>query len=319
MKPFEGVTEAHARDLVLDELFDLTLYKNFYALTDGGLQNVLGELIAVEAKHLAFWQEFFDVHADRLDFRRRLKLAVLVATSRLFGEAGILLILEAIEIYGVRKYLNVWKAYQGKPLGEAVRGILGDEFGHEDVIVSRVATRRINPEKIRSIFLGLNDGLVEILGAVAGFFAAFQNASSVIIAWLTVTVAGSISMAAGAYAGASSEAEVRNTEEGKRAFLGEAVQGVSKESPVSAAVYVGVSYFLGSLIPILPVLFGAKSILLSVMISIAMIIAVSLVLAFLSGMALAKRILTNVVIVALAVGVAYAVGTLARRLFGIAV
>ena len=35
--------------------------------------------------------------------------------------------------------------------------------------------RRINPERVRNIFLGLNDGLVEILGAVTGFFGAFGD------------------------------------------------------------------------------------------------------------------------------------------------
>lgn len=126
-------------------------------------------------------------------------------------------------------------------------------------------------------------------------------------------------MAAGAYAGASSEMEVKNTENGKRLFLGEALQDAVKESPVSSALFVGISYFFGSLIPILPVLFGAKSIALSVIVSIAMIILVSLILAFLSGMALAKRILINIAIVALAVVVAYAVGTLARRILGMSV
>ncbi|MDD5544994.1 MAG: VIT1/CCC1 transporter family protein, partial [Acidobacteriia bacterium] len=277
MKSMEGITEAQARQLVLDELFDLTLYKNFHKITHGSLKKVFGDLIPVETRHFAFWQEFFDIKVERLDLPRRLKMAILVVASRLFGETGIHLILEAIEVYGVRKYLNIWKTYRGKPVGEAVREILRDEFGHEDTIVSRVSARHINPEKIRSIFLGLNDGLVEILGAVSGFFAAFQNASSVIIAWLTVTVAGSISMAAGAYAGTSSEAEVRNTEDGKREFLGEAVQHEGKESPLSAAAYVGISYFFGSLIPILPVLFGAKSIILSVVLSIAMIVVVSVI------------------------------------------
>ena len=39
----------------------------------------------------------------------------------------------------------------------------------------------------------MNDGLVEILGAVSGFFAAFGDAITVLIAASTTAVAGSLS------------------------------------------------------------------------------------------------------------------------------
>jgi hypothetical protein len=46
--------------------------------------------------------------------------------------------------------LTVWRRYGGDPLGVAVRGILEDEFKHEDVLVTGVAERRINPGKVRN-------------------------------------------------------------------------------------------------------------------------------------------------------------------------
>jgi len=48
-----------------------------------------------------------------------------------------------------------------------------------------------------------------------------------------------------------------------------------------------------------------------------MTLIVSLVLAFLSGMEIKKRVLTNLVIIAAAVGVTYAIGLLAKALWGI--
>jgi len=72
------------------------------------------------------------------------------------------------------------------PLGAAVRSILEDEFTHEDAVVLGGAERRLNPERVRNIFLGPNDGLVEILGAVSGFFAAFGNSAAVLVAGVTV-------------------------------------------------------------------------------------------------------------------------------------
>src|SRR4029453_12142550 len=144
-----------------------------------------------------------------------------------------------VEVHGGPKYLRVWERYRDGPLGGAVRGILEDEFKHEDMIVTGEAERRIKPETVRNVFLGLNDGLVEILGAVSGFFAAFGSSIAVLAAGLTVAVAGALSMAAGAYIGASSEADVQATEDERRRFLGETVAGVEVESPMSSAVVVG--------------------------------------------------------------------------------
>jgi hypothetical protein len=43
-----------ARRLILDELFDLSLYKALRDLTEGDVQKVLDELIRVETTHFAF-------------------------------------------------------------------------------------------------------------------------------------------------------------------------------------------------------------------------------------------------------------------------
>ena len=99
----------------------------------------------------------------------------MIAVARVFGAPAIHLILEAIEVFGVRKYLTVWRQYEHGPLGAAVREVLEDEFKHEDAVVTAESDRQISPQRVRDIFLGLNDGLVEILGAVSGFFGAFAR------------------------------------------------------------------------------------------------------------------------------------------------
>src|SRR6266581_5482473 len=250
--------------LILDELFDLSLYQALREISAGNLQKVLDELIRVETGHFAFWQNFFGIQRDTLDLPRRLKLRIIIGACRLLGTRAIHLVLEAIEVYGVRKYLTLWKTYKDHPLGAAVKDILVDEFQHEDQVVTQLTERKINPERIRNIFLGLNDGLVEILGAVSGFFAAFGDAATVLIAALTTAVAGSLSMAAGAYGALSSEQEVRQTETAKRQFLGTAPASAEmEERPVSSGLVVGGSYFVGAMFPVIPVLFGATSVVLS--------------------------------------------------------
>ncbi|CAI4030693.1 hypothetical protein DNFV4_01121 [Nitrospira tepida] len=311
-----------ARTLVLDELFDLSLYKSLREVfpRDAEMRRTLDELIAVEAHHLAFWQKFFNLKLDRLDPGRRLKLWFITWLCRLFGATAVHLVLEAIEVYGVRKYLSLWRSYQGQPLGAALQNILQDEFKHEDALVTRLTERKINAEKIRNIFLGLNDGLVEILGAVSGFFGAFGDAVTVLMAAATTAVAGAISMGAGAFGALNSEQEVRRTESGKRLFLGEtSEQAEMAEQPFQSALFVGGAYFLGALVPVLPVAFGAQSAWPSIVAAGVMSVSVSTVLAFLSGMNLRKRIALNLIIVIVAVSATYGIGLVAKRLWGVSV
>lgn len=309
-----------ARRLILDELFDLSLYTALRDLTEGGVRKVLDELIQVETTHFAFWQEFFNLKLTTLDLPRRLKLQVIILACRLFGTPAVHLVLEAIEVYGVRKYLTLWTHYKDGPLGAAVKNILVDEFKHEDTVVTQLTERKINPERIRNIFLGMNDGLVEILGAVSGFFGAFGDAVTVLIAALTTAVAGSLSMGAGIYVAVSSEKEVKKTESDKQQFLGEDMAAAElEEQPLGSALVVGGSYIAGAMVPVLPVLFGAKDALFSLLTASSMIILVSMLLAFLSGMDIKKRILTNVVIIACAVAITYAIGIVAKTLWGVSV
>jgi vacuolar iron transporter family protein len=309
-----------ARRLVLDELFDLSLYQSVRNVATGDLREILDQLIPIESRHFKFWQDFFELHVNTLNLTRRLKLALIVAICRLLGAPAIHLVLEAIEVYGVRKYLRVWSAYGSGPLGAAVRNILEDEFKHEDEVVTGAAERQLNPQRVRNIFLGLNDGLVEILGVVSGFFAAFGNSIAVLIAGLTVAVAGALSMAAGAWIAASSESEVRTTEIERRRFLGESVSAMEMaETPLASAIVVGASYLAGALVPVLPVLAGARTLFLPLVTAGSLIIIVSVILAFLLGMDIRRRVMTNLVIIGGAVGITFTIGLVTKLMWGVSV
>lgn len=297
-------------------MFDLLLYRRFQKVSGSRLQQILDELIQVEEGHVAFWQNFFGLTIERLDFRRRLKLVVVSFVCRMFGEQATRIVLEATEIYGIKKYLALWELYKDEPMGRAAHSTLVDELKHEDEIVAGFSGRVINPERIRSIFLGFNDGLVEILGALAGFFAAFRDPGAVLLAGITVAVAGSFSMAASAYAGLSSEKEMKEVERRKRAFLNQKQETAGNHRASPLAALVGVSYFLGAVIPILPVLFGSRNAVISVLVGACLVILVSWILAFLSGMDSRKRVLLNLCIAGLAAGITYILGLAMRSFLG---
>jgi VIT1/CCC1 family predicted Fe2+/Mn2+ transporter len=319
MKPLSDHDPQLARTLVLDELFDLSLYTALRRVTAIEVHATLDELISVETGHLAFWKRFFNLSLEELNPGRKIKLWLLMAVCKLFGSVAVHLVLEAIEVHGVRKYLALWRDYQGQPLGEALHGILMDEFKHEDVLVTALTDRKINAEKIRNIFLGLNDGLVEIVGAVSGFFGAFGEASMVLIAASTTAVAGALSMGAGAFLALNSEKEVKTTEMARSIFLGESSDvAPMEESPMGSALLVAAAYIAGALIPVLPVIFGATTALVSVLTAGVVVIVVSAILSFLSGMDIARRVVLNLAIITIAVSATYAIGVFAKRLWGIA-
>ncbi len=118
----------------------------------------------------------------------------------------------------------------------------------------------------------------------------------------TTAVAGALSMGAGAFLALSSEQEIRSTDALKRQFLQDAPDTSEEaEHPLPSALIVGGSYLVGALVPVLPVLFGAHDARASVIMAGVVIVLVSTVLAFLSGMNVRRRIRLNLVIMAVAV------------------
>ncbi|OGR50763.1 MAG: hypothetical protein A3I11_01750 [Elusimicrobia bacterium RIFCSPLOWO2_02_FULL_39_32] len=310
--------KALAQTLILDELFDLSLYQNLEKITSGSLQATLQELIPIEKKHVSFWQDFFKTKLEKLNFNRVLKLKIITSICRIFGDKAVFLILESTEIYGIRKYLNIWTIYKDTPLAEGIKTILEDEFGHEDKIVSNFSERKINPEKIRNIFLGFNDGLVEFMGAVSGFYAAFQDSATVLIASFTGAAAGAISMAVGQFLATSSEKEILQTDLEKKHFLsGSQSDPDTGDHPFFSALVVGISYLFGAMFPILPILFGSKSVALSWASGGAAIILISLVLATISGMNIKKRVFLNLIMISLAIIISYTFGVLVNKFLGV--
>ncbi len=304
----------------MDELFDLTLYTRLRLHAKDDLAPLLDELIAIERRHLLFWEGCFGMRATELSLASRLHIGLLSGIARVTGTSGTQMILEAIEVFGIRKYLSLWEAHKDTELGVHIAGILRDELVHEDWIVSRYHKRSISPERVRSVFLGFNDGSVEILGAVTGFFVVFSDPRSVLLAGATVAVAGSLSMAAGGYASSSSESEVRAIEEDKARFLAQGSESDTKEeSPARLAGVVGVSYFIGAFLPLMPVFFGATSPWWSIACSGGAILLVSYVLAFLSGMHAGRRMFMNLLMITGTVLLTSSIGYVVREVWGVAV
>lgn len=305
------------RNLLNGELADLALYVSLRKNADGALATTLDHFIATEKRHVAFWQKTFDLHTTSPSFSGLFR-NFLIRVAILFGGQRLTyLMLESVETHGVQKYLDLWQRVEDPVVRDGLRTILTEELLHEDEAATN-GDRSIRPDHIRNAFLGFNDGSVEILGAVNGLVAALHDPRLVAISALTVSFAGAISMAAGAFLSTHSEHELERMEAMKRAFLDKVpFEDVTKNSPLRAALLVGTSYLIGAAMPVLPFLFGAANAYISILLSGSLILIVAAILSFLSGMSLQRRMLLNGLIIILAVLASYGLGLLVQTLFGV--
>lgn len=84
-----------------------------------------------------------------------------------------------------------------------LRNIIDDEDKHEKDLISLIEEERLN--YVGAIVLGLNDALVELTGALAGFTLALSNTRVIALAGLITGIAASFSMAASGYLSKKSE------------------------------------------------------------------------------------------------------------------
>ncbi len=108
-----------------------------------------------------------------------------------------------------------------------------DEYEHETKLIGLINEERL--EYAGSVVLGLNDALVELTGALAGFTLALQNARQIAAIGLITGIAASLSMAASEYISTKTEA--------------------GKKNPIKASVYTGIAYVCTVFLLILPYLF----------------------------------------------------------------
>ena len=120
-------------------------------------------------------------------------------------------------------------------LAGAVTGldrISKEEAGHEEQLIGIIDDEKL--KYVGSIVLGLNDALVELTGALAGFTLALGEIRLIALAGLITGIAGAFSMAASEYLSIKSEGEALH--------------------PLRASIYTGVTYLLTVLFLILPYL-----------------------------------------------------------------
>ncbi|MDD5634867.1 MAG: VIT1/CCC1 transporter family protein [Candidatus Omnitrophica bacterium] len=204
-------------------------------------RSVLKKIASDELKHYEILKKYTeeDISPDRF------KIWKYVVIARVLGLTFGLKLMEEGETAAQIKYSVITSN-----VAEAAQ-IIKDEDTHERELLGMIDEERL--KYIGSVVLGLNDALVELTGALAGFTFALPNARVVATAGAITGIAASLSMAASEFLSTKSEGEGKD--------------------PVKASVYTGIAYILTVTILILPYLiFDNLLISLGVMLTSAVII-----------------------------------------------
>jgi len=188
---------------------------------DAANAEVLRSIAAAELAHAGFWQKITGAQAAP----ERLRAGRIILMARVLGITFALKLMERGEKRASRRYGDLSSAVPG------LAAIAADEDAHERQLLGMLDEERLR--YVGSIVLGLNDALVELTGALAGFTLALSDTKLITLAGLVTGISAAFSMAASDYL--SSKAE------------GDATAGKS-------AIYTGVAYLITVILMILPFL-----------------------------------------------------------------
>ncbi len=263
------------------------------------LKNKLLGLSKIERKHANFWKKFLGrrkIETKDIKLGTFTKLSLRIMKVFL-GSVYLVSLFEATESSTVSTYYDFYKT---QVMDEEERRELGniilDELEHERIFEKE--KRILHAENIRDLVLGMNDGLVELLGAVTGLSAVYVNNPVIVgLSGLIVGVAGSLSMGIGTYVSVRSQRQVNEGARKRLAIVfslskdrakkevkekleemglsdeisedaadyivkkGNPENIIPKEdiNEVRAALYTGLAYIVGVFFPVVPYFFAPTS------------------------------------------------------------
>lgn len=206
----DGLIEL-ARDFYNDEVNDHVTYRSLgERARNARLRNGILEIAAIEQRHSRFWQDFLTARGSEAPPMRlkRVRLRILQFLQRFIDPVIIISALELGEAAAYRRYCEFLRS---APLSEEertrLRRIIVDELEHERFF--KRESEGAGLAHVRDFVLGMNDGLVEILGAVTGLSAVYvTNPLVVAVSGFVVGIAGAMSMGIGAFVSVRSQRQV---------------------------------------------------------------------------------------------------------------
>ena len=171
-----------------NEATDARLYAELAKRTKSEHNRALLEkMTRDEEKHCNIWGRYL----QRPPRVNKPKVWLFSMLARIFGLVFVINLMESGEDKAVATYTKM-----GETLPVALE-VLADEQQHEDHLIAMLKEERLS--YISSMVLGLNDALVELTGALAGFTLALNDNTMIGLAGFITGVAATLSMAASEY------------------------------------------------------------------------------------------------------------------------
>ncbi|MDD1652317.1 MAG: VIT1/CCC1 transporter family protein [Methanomicrobiales archaeon] len=272
-----------------EEITEYAIYLGLAQITkESHNREVLEKTAEVEHQHYEYWKRLTgrDLAPDRL------RVMFFLLVCRILGITFGIKLLERNE----QRIQKVYRDLSAK-IPDLER-ILQDERDHERELIGLIDEERL--KYTGSVVLGLNDALVELTGALAGFTFALQDARLIAVVGLITGIAAAFSMAAAEYLSTKSE------EGGK--------------DPLRAAMYTGIAYLITVVALIAPFLLLSNlyvSLAVTLAIALLVILFFSYYISVARDLPFRKRFLEMAGISLGVAGLSFLMGILVRTFLGV--
>lgn len=199
-----------------NEYRDYVIYRELASReTNPRFKRILEELVQHELEDYRFWLELSSVKQHRMS---RLEIWGLTLMRRLLGLTFTAKFLERHEHHAIANY-SAFRATADAAMQARLDEIIAHETHHETAMIDQIQEERV--KFLGSVVLGVNDGLIELTGALVGFASALGRPHAAGLLGAVTGIAAALSMAASAYMQARHE---------------------PGRDPVKAALYTGTAY-----------------------------------------------------------------------------
>ena len=182
------------RKMQQNEITESDIYKKIAKFAKGQEnKETLLRLSSEEAAHANIWKSYTNEDVKPNKF----KVFKYTLIARLFGFTFAVKLMEHGELDAQKEYASI-----ADEVPESVH-IQEQEKEHEESLLAMLDEEKLN--YVGSMVLGMNDALVELTGALAGFTFAMQDTKLIALAGLIIGISATLSMAASEFLSARQE------------------------------------------------------------------------------------------------------------------
>lgn len=250
---------------------------------------ILERIAADELGHSRVWETY----TKRPCTPNRLRVWFYTTLARLFGFTFTIKLLEGGEVADQGVYAKLEAEVP------EVAQVRADEARHEQDLIGMLDEERL--KFVGSMVLGMNDALVELTGALAGFTFALRDTRLVALAGLITGISATLSMTSSSYLSAKAD-----------------------ENPdaLKSSLYTGTMYLLTVALMVLPFLLFPVSMPLPALgtmfaVVVAIIAGFNFYIAVAKELDFRKRFLEMLILCVIVTCVSFAIGSVVKHFLGI--